>query len=158
MLRQIEHDARQRNCRAVMRCKDHIRQLPPHRVEVLRPLRQLVRQHIPPAADITAEPLPAAAAFQLLLLLLAGLLLRAFRLGASLLLLLLGRSPLPLRPLEGPVGALLRPGVDVAARVAESAVAVEEAQAAEEEAHADARFGVVEAFEEFDVFRGVGEE
>lgn len=31
-------------------------------------------------------------------------------------------------------------------------------QAAEEEAHADARFGVVEAFEEFDVFRGVGEE
>lgn len=136
MLRQIEHDARQRNRRAVMRCKDHIRQLPPHRVEVLRPLRQLVRQHIPPAADIAAEPLPAAAAFQLLLLLLAGLLLRAFRLGAS----------------------LLRPGVDVAARVAESAVAVEEAQAAEEEAHADARFGVVEAFEEFDVFRGVGEE
>jgi len=30
---------------------------------------------------------------------------------------------------------------------------VEEAQAAEEEAHADARFGVVEAFEEFDVFQ-----
>jgi len=51
---------------------------------------------------------------------------------------------------------LLRPGVDVAARVAESSVAVEEAQAAEEEAHADARFGVVKAFEEFDVFRGVG--
>ena len=84
------------------------------------------------------------------------LLLRAFRLGAALL--LLGGGFLPLRPLEGPVDALLRPGVDVAARVAESAVAVEEAQAAEEEAYADARFGVVDAFEEFDVFQGVGEE
>ena len=53
---------------------------------------------------------------------------------------------------------LLRPDVDVAARVAELVVAVEEAQTAEEEAQADARFGVVEAFEEFDVFWGVGEE
>ena len=121
----------------------------------LRPLRRLVGQHIPFAADIAAEPLPAAA-FQLLPLLLAGLLLRAFPLGAALLLLLLlGGGPLPLRPLEGPVGALLRPDVDISARVAESAVAVEEAQAAEEEAHADARF---EAFEEFGVFRVVGEE
>lgn len=140
-----------------MRCKDHIRQLPPHRVAVLRLLRQLVGQHIPFAADIAAEPLPAAAAFRLPHLLLAGLLLRAFRLGAALLL-LLGGGPLPLRPLEGLVDALLRPGVDVAVRVAESAVAVEEAQAAEEEAHADTRFGVVEAFEEFDVFQGVEEE
>ena len=158
MSHQIEHDARQRNRHVVTRRKEHIQQLLARRVAVLRPLRQLVRQHIPLAADIAAEPLPAATAFQLLPLLLAGLLLRAFRLGAALLLLLLGWGPLPLRPLEGLVDALLRPGVDVAARVAESAVAVEEAQTAEEEAHADARFGVAEAFEEFDVFRGVGEE
>lgn len=140
-----------------MRRKEHIQQRLPHHIAVPRPPRQLVRQHIPLAADIAAEPLLAAAAFQLLPLLLAGLLLRAFRPGAALLL-LLGGGPLPLRPLEGPVDALLRPGVDVAARVAESAAAVEEAQAAEEEAHADAQFGVVGAFEGFNVFRGVGEE
>lgn len=82
-----------------MRRKEHIQQLLPHRVTVLRPLRQLVGQHMPFAVDIAAEPLPAAA-FQLLPLLLAGLILRAFRLGAALLL-LLGGGPLPLRPLEG---------------------------------------------------------
>lgn len=83
-----------------MRRKEHIQQLLPHRIAVPRPLRQLVGQHIPFAADIAAEQLPAAAAFQLLLL--AGLLLHASRLGAALLLLLLGGGLLPLSPLEGP--------------------------------------------------------
>lgn len=60
--------------------------------------------------------------------------------------------------LNSAVDALLGPVVDVLARVPELFVAVEEAHAAEEEADADAGLGVVEAFEEFDVFGRVGEE
>ena len=59
MPRQIEHDARQRNRRAIMRCKEHIQQLPPHRVAA-------------PVLLLCASRLGAA--LLLLLLLLGGLL------------------------------------------------------------------------------------